>query len=142
MTANIGNTVKVLYQRIAERNIAFDSERNAKQLEFTIGGGQVISGFEEAVIGMREGEEKTVSIPPEKAFGKRSEKNIINVRRGRLPRTLELEIGKRLVMRTNRGRRAIFTVSGLSDTSVTLDANHTLSGKDLTFRIFLKEVLQ
>lgn len=142
MIAKIGDTVKVVYRGIADKRNETVHARDGKPVEFTIGRGEVISGVEEAVVAMREGEEKIVRIPAEKAFGQWSEKNIVVVRRDRLPGNIDLEVGKRLSIRARGGRRAIITVSEVSESTVTLDANHSLSGKDLTLRIRLLEVIE
>lgn len=97
-------------------------------------------GFEEAVIGMREGDEKTVTIPKEKAYGSKSEENFVMLRRERLPRGISLEVGKYLCVRAANGRRAVLAVSNVSKSGVMLNVNHPLAGRDLTFRIRLSRI--
>jgi peptidylprolyl isomerase len=142
MNARYGDTVKVHYRGHADDKTIFGTRTDSDPLEFTLGQGQVITGFEEAIVGMREGEEKTVEIPMEKAFGRRSEENVVVVDRQRLPVGLALEIGKRLFVRTEDGRRAVVAVADVLETSVTLNANHPLAGKDLTFQIKLLEIVR
>jgi peptidylprolyl isomerase len=138
VTARYGHTVRVHYRGTAGRGMVFGTVKDGEPLEFTIGQGQVISGFEEAVVGMRVGEEKTVTIPMNKAFGKSDDSNVVVIRRDRFPG--DLKRGQRIYIRTRDGRRACVTVSEISESDVTLDANHPLSGNDVTFRIRLLEV--
>ena len=135
MTAKYGHTVRVHYQGTAGRDMVFGTMKDGEPLEFTIGQGQVISGFEEAVVGMRVGEERTVTIPMDKAFGQCNEGNVVIVRRDRFPH--DMKKGQRLYIRTGDGRRAFVTVADISEADVTLNVNHPLSGKDVTFRIKL-----
>jgi peptidylprolyl isomerase len=141
MIAKYGNTVKVRYQGTAGNSTVFGTAQDGEPLEFTIGKGQVISGFEEAVVGMTTGEEKTVTIPSDKAFGTRKAENVVVVRRERLTDDPSLKIGKQLYLRTGTGRRAVFTVADILESTVTLDTNHPLSGEDLIFRIRLLEIV-
>jgi peptidylprolyl isomerase len=138
VTAKYGHTVRVHYRGTAGRGIVFGTMKNGEPLEFTLGQGQVISGFEEAVVGMCVGEEKTVTIPMDKAFGKCDDGNVVVVKRDRFPR--DLRRGQRFYIRTGDGRRAFVTVANISESDVTLNANHPLSGNDVTFRILLLEV--
>jgi peptidylprolyl isomerase len=139
--AKYGNTVKVRYQGTTGNNAVFGTKQAGEPLEFTIGKGQVISGFEEAVVGMSIGEEKTVTIPSDKAFGRRKAENVVVVKRERLTDDPSLKVGKQLYMRTGTGRRAVFTVADVLESTVTLDTNHPLSGEDLFFRIRLLEIV-
>jgi peptidylprolyl isomerase len=142
MIARYGDTVKVHYQGTADRGTIFGTRHDGEALEFTVGQGQVITGFEEAVVGMHVGEEKTVEIPMDKAFGRWDDGNVVVVDREKLPPSLTLEVGKHLCIRTGDGRRAVVAVAGILDSTVTLNANHPLSGKDLTFRIRLLEIVR
>ena len=141
MIAKYGDTVKVCYQGMAGKGAVFGTMRDGEPLQFTIGKGQVISGFEEAVVGMRVGEEKTVTIPPDKAFGRRKDEHVVEMKRARIMNDLNLEIGRQLYFRTAAGRRAVFTVINVLESTVTLNANHPLSGRDLIFRIRLLELV-
>ena len=140
MTAKYGHTVRVHYKGTTGRNIEFGTAKSGEPLEFTIGQGQVISGFEEAVVGMCVGEEKTITIPMDKAFGKSDDRNVVVIKRDRFPR--DLKRGQRFYIRTRDGRRAFVTVSEISESDVTLNANHPLSGSDVTFRIRLLKVTE
>jgi peptidylprolyl isomerase len=140
MTARHADTVKVLYWGDVAGGTVFGTTGANEPLEFDIGKGQVIAGLEEAVVGMKEGEEKTVEIPMEKAFGRRDEKNIVMVERGRLPKGLSLEVGKNVCLKTRDGRRAVFAVADVFGSFVALNANHPLSGRDITLKIRVLEI--
>jgi peptidylprolyl isomerase len=135
-----GDTVRVHYTgRLGEGEV-FDSSRQREPLEFTVGVGQVIPGFERAVEGMAPGEEKTVTVPAEQAYGPRRDELLLTVERGRLPAHLEPEVGQQLQMNQG-GQVAVVTVAEVSRESVTLDANHPLAGRELTFELELVEIV-
>jgi peptidylprolyl isomerase len=138
--ANSGTTVRVHYTGKLDDGQVFDSSRQREPLEFTLGGGQVIPGFDQAVAGMEPGEAKTVTIPADEAYGGRSEELFLRVERDRLPPDLEPEVGQQLQMNQG-GQVAIVTVAEVADDAVTLDANHPLAGKDLTFELELVEIV-
>lgn len=133
--------VKVHYKGSLEDGEVFDSSTGKEPLEFTVGAGQVISGFDEAVVGMEVGESKTQRIPAGEAYGPRREELQMHVDRAKLPDTIELELGAMLGIQSPTGDVTRVTVTGLTDELVTLDANHPLAGKDLTFEIELVEIL-
>jgi len=139
MTAGHGDNVKVVYQCLSHGASGHHAGLSKDTVEFTIGRHQVITGFEEAVIGMCEGDEKTVTIPMEKAYGRKSEKNLVTLSREKLP-NISLEVGKYLCVRTANGRRAVLAVSDVSESDVMLNTNHPLAGRDLTFRIKLSRI--
>jgi peptidylprolyl isomerase len=135
--AKNGDTVTVHYTGKLEDGSIFDSSINRDPLGFTIGEGQVIPGFEEAVVGMDLDETKTVKIPENKAYGPYHEELVAEVDRSQLPADLKPEVGQQLQGRQPDGQVVIATVIGVSESNVTLDANHPLAGKDLTFEIQL-----
>ncbi len=138
--ANMGNNVKVHYKGTFDDGTVFDSSLNCDPLEFTIGGGQVIPGFENAVIGMSIGETKTSRITPDKAYGPHLEEMVVAFDRGQLPADLQPGVGQVLQFRRSDGYIIEVKVTDLSDTSVTFDGNHPLAGKDLIFEIQLLEI--
>ncbi len=138
--AKNGDKVKVHYTGKLDDGTVFDSSVDREPLEFTIGGGQVISGFEEAIVGMETGETKTANIPAEKAYGPHHNEMVVPVNRQEFPDHIQPEIGQQLQMRRSDGRSIIVTVTEVSETTVTLDANHPLAGRNLTFDIELVEV--
>lgn len=139
--ARHGDTVRVHYTgRLADGTV-FDTSLGQEPLEFTLGAGQVILGFEEAVVGMNPGESKTVEVSAEQAYGPHREELVLEVDRRQVPPDLDLEVGQQLVLRQAPGQLIRVMVTNLSESSVTLDANHPLAGKDLTFEIQLMEIV-
>lgn len=142
MAASTGDTVRVHYTgRLQDDDqTVFDTSEEREPLEFTIGQEQLIPGFESAVVGMEEGQEKTVSIPADEAYGRRREDLILSVDRENMSGEFEPEKGQRLQMQQQDGTRFTATVLEVTDDAVTLDANHPLAGQDLTFDIQLLEI--
>ncbi len=138
--ASDGDTVSVHYTGTLEDGTVFDTSREREPLEFTLGEGQLIPGFEEAVRGMRVGQVKTVAIPEEDAYGPHRDDLVTVVDRDQLPEDLELEIGQQLQAQGADGIVTVVVVTDVSETSITVDANHPLAGKDLTFEIELVEI--
>ena len=139
--AKFGDTVKVHYTGKFEDGMVFDTSIESDPLQFTIGDGHVIPGFEEAVAGMSPGESKTVKTPPDKAYGHHRDDLIQVVDRKQLPADLKVEIGQQLLGSQPDGETIEAIVIAVSETSLTLDANHPLAGKDLIFDIQLIEIL-
>jgi peptidylprolyl isomerase len=140
--AKTGDKVKAHYTGKLEDGTVFDSSRDRGPLEFSIGDNQVIKGFEEAVIGMAEEESKTFTVAPEEAYGQRREDLVITLQRSQIPQNIELKEGLHLQMRQQDGTVFNVMVSGVSEEKVTLDANHPLAGRDLTFEIEVVEIAQ
>jgi len=141
MTAQNGSTVKVHYTgTLKEDGSQFDSSEGREPLEFKLGEGMVIAGFEKAVIGRTTGDTVTVEIPPEEGYGSPSEELVFQVRREQLPDTVELEEGIMLEIRTEDDQPAYVRVTEFDDETVTLDGNHPLSGQTLVFDIEVVEV--
>ena len=120
-----------------EDGTVFDSSRDRDPLEFEVGSGQVIPGFDSAVEGMEAGDEKTVTIPAVDAYGPRRQELVLDVPGDRLPDELDPEVGQQLQMQTPDGQSFQVTVVGVNEESVQVDANHPLAGKDLTFDILV-----
>lgn len=135
--AQRGDTVQVHYTGKLEDGTVFDTSTNRDPLQFTIGEGQIIPGFEQAVVGMNPGESKTVTIPMDQAYGPHREEMVLEVDRKQFPEHLNPEVGQQLQVRQQNGQTMIVTVVEVSDTNVTLDANHPLAGENLTFDIHL-----
>ena len=140
--AKVGDTVRVEYTGKFEDGQVFDSNKGREPLEFTLGEGKIIPGFEKAVVGMGVGEEKTVKIPPEEGYGEYIEGLVADVERERFPEDLKLEVGRQLVIPQKNGNQLIVTITKVTDSKVTLDANHPLAGKTLIFDIKLKEIVK
>lgn len=138
--ATAGDTVKVHYTGTLSDGSVFDSSADREPLEFTLGTGAVIPGFDNAVTGMEIGDRKTFTIPAAEAYGAHDPRMVQDVPRSELPADLTLFIGMRLTASDNMGREIPLVVTELTDTTVTLDANHPLAGEDLTFAIELVAV--
>jgi len=139
--AKIGDTVRVNYTGRLDDGTVFDSSLRSGPLEFTIGDGQLIPGFENAVIGMTPGEIKTQKVLAEDAYGPHADFLVIEVDRRRVPPDLDPKVGDRLQLQHPDGRVTSVLVTEVGDTTITLDANHPLAGKDLTFEIELLEIV-
>lgn len=139
VSAKAGDRVRVHYTGTLADGSVFDSSAGRDPLEFTVGSGQVIPGFDEAVSGMKPGEEQTVTIPAVEAYGARREELVIEVERQRLPDDLEPEVGQQLQL-SQEGQSFVVRVTDVSEGSVTLDANHPLAGEDLTFQLQLVDI--
>jgi peptidylprolyl isomerase len=138
--ASDGDTVRVHYTGTLADGTMFDTSREREPLEFTMGSGNVIPGFEQATRDMQVGQVKTVTIPAEKAYGPYRDEMVVAVPREQLPADLNPEIGQRLQMQSPDGMRVVVVVADVSDTAITLDANHPLAGQALTFEIELIEI--
>jgi len=136
-----GDSVKVHYTGNTDDGQIFDSSAEREPLQFTIGEKQVIPGFEDAIIGMEPGESKKITITADKAYGPHNPDMIAAVDRSRFPDDLEPQVGQQLQMRQSEDQVIVVTVASVSDSQVTLDANHPLAGKDLTFDIQLVEII-
>lgn len=134
------DTVKVHYSGELADGTVFDRSPDERPLTFIIGKQEVIPGFEEAVVGMYMGEEKTVVVPPEKAYGAAREELIDTVDREELPADLQLAEGVQLEVTRDDDSKLLLMVRQVTADQVTLDANHPLAGRDLTFKIKLLEV--
>jgi FKBP-type peptidyl-prolyl cis-trans isomerase 2 len=139
--AKQGDTVRVHYTGKLDDGTTFDSSRDHDPIEFEIGSGKVIAGFEQAVAGMDVGETKTTTVSAQHAYGAHAPEMVLQVERQQIPDKIELRVGKQLQLRTPDGGTASVRVTEVSDSSVTLDANHPLAGKDLAFEIELVEIL-
>ncbi|TLU87742.1 MAG: peptidylprolyl isomerase [Chlorobium sp.] len=139
--AKKGDTVKVHYTGTLDDGTMFDTSAEREPLKFTIGEGQVIPGFDNALIDMEPGDVRITVIPAEEAYGEHSTELVTDVDRERFPADMELEIGQQLQVGLADGEQAVVMIVDLTDTSVTLDANHPLAGQQLTFEIELVEIL-
>jgi len=138
--ANDGDTVKVHYTGKLEDGTVFDSSLEREPLEFTLGEGKIVPGFEEAVRGMHAGQSKTVTISPKEAYGPHLDERVLVIERKQLPPELNPAVGQQLQMQQQDGRAFNVLVTDVSEATITVDANHPLAGKDLTFEIELVEI--
>jgi len=138
--AKHGDVVKVHYSCFLEEGSLVETTMNAEPMQFTLGSGQVIHGFDEAVAGMREDETKTVRVMMDEAFGPHNDERVMMIQKERLPGDLCFEAGKKLQIPTGEGQKITAYVLDVTESTVTLDVNHPLSGKNLTFSIRLLEI--
>ena len=139
--AQNGDTVTVHYTGRLETGEVFAESEGNEPIELTIGDKQYIPGFERSVVGMEVGETKTVTVPPEEAFGSRHEELVVKVDRSEFPERLVPTIGERFQIRQEGGEHLEVIVTDLDEETVTLDANHPLAGETLIFDIELVEIL-
>ena len=137
--AKRGDNVKVHYTGRLDDGTVFDSSEGREPLSFAVGSGQVIAGFDEAVVGMSVGEKEEVHIPVAKAYGERNDEMVIQTPIEQVPPDLKPELGMRLELGGTQGEILRVVVVEITDTHITLDANPPLAGKDLNFSIELVE---
>jgi peptidylprolyl isomerase len=139
--AKTGDVVKVHYTGKLGDGTVFDSSANREPLQFKIGEGQLIADFEQALVGMNPGDSKTVQIAADNAYGPYHEEMVIELDRKDLPENLEPKVDQKLQVRQDSGQEFVVTVTAVTEKSITLDGNHPLAGKDLTFDIQLSEIV-
>ncbi len=137
-----GDIVTVQYAGTLSNGEIFDESPEDRPLQFVIGKKEVIPGFEEAVIGMVTGEKRTVTIPAVQAYGEKLPQRIEEIDRARLPEAIAPRVGDRLEIVGHDNSRRIVEVVAVSDQTLTLDGNHPLAGRDLTFDIAMVEVVK
>lgn len=135
--AKSGDTVAVHYTGRLENGTVFDSSEGQEPIEFELGSGSVISGFEQALEGMEVGSEREIRLAPENAYGERKEDLSVDVPRAQLPEGVAPEVGQMLAVQVAPGQQAVARVADVDDGSVTLDLNHPLAGETLIFAIEL-----
>lgn len=139
--AKSGDTVKVHYTGKLTDGSVFDSSVDREPLEFEIGSGMIIAGFENGVVGLEPGESKTVNVAASEAYGDYNQGLVYEIDRNQLPEGMVPQVGDQLESVQSDGSRVRVVISSVSENSVTIDANHPLAGKDLVFDIELVEIL-
>jgi len=139
--AKSGDKVKVHYHGRLTNGESFDSSAGREPLEFEVGSGMVIKGFDDGVTGMKVGEKKTINIPAEQAYGEKNADMVIEYPRDQFPDHIELKTGEQLVMSNPSGQQFQVRIAEIKDDVVLLDANHPLAGEDLVFDIELVEIV-
>ncbi len=139
-TVKENDSVKVHYTGTLSDGSVFDSSRDKDPIEFKLGEGQIIPGFEKGLMDMTVGETKTINIPSKEAYGERSDQMIQEVPKAQLPPEVNPEVGMGLMSQTPDGQQMQLTVTEVKDESIVVDANHPLAGKDLTFEVELMEI--
>lgn len=137
-----GDVVKVHYTGKLASGEQFDSSAGREPLEFTVGAGQMIKGFDAALPGMNIGDKKTITIPPAEGYGERSDDALIEFPKENIPEDMQLEPGMSLTLSNQQGQPVPVVVKEIKDDVVLLDANHFLAGEDLIFDIELVEIAE
>lgn len=141
-TAKKGDRVKVHYTGKFTHGEVFDSSlKRNEPLEFELGSGMMIQGFDTAVDGMEVEESKTVTIAAAEAYGERSDENLVTFEKSQIPEGMNPKVGDMLNLQDNTGRNIPVRVHDLNEENIILDANHPMAGKDLIFEIQLIEIL-
>jgi peptidylprolyl isomerase len=138
--AKKGDNVKVHYKGRLTNGEQFDSSEGRDPLAFTVGAGQMIKGFDDAIPGMEVGEKKTINIPAKDAYGEKNSDAIIEFPKSNIPEDMKLEPGMKLQLQNQAGQPIPVVVSEVKDDVVVLDANHELAGKELVFDIELVDI--
>lgn len=142
-----GDTVRIHYRgklvsgEIFDASEGFDGMGEDSPLEFTIGGNQVIPGFESGVVGMTPGETKTVTIPVDQAYGPHNPEMVIVFPREQVPEHVDIALGNQLSLTQEDGSTFTVVISDVTDATITLDANHPLAGRELVFDLKLVEIV-
>lgn len=139
-TVKQGDVVRVHYTGRLSTGEQFDSSEGRAPLEFTVGAGQMIPGFDAGVVGMAIGEKKVLTISASEGYGEWDEENTIPFPKENIPADLQLEKGMELTMRNAEGHPFNVTVTEILDDSIILDANHMLAGKELVFDVEMMEI--
>jgi FKBP-type peptidyl-prolyl cis-trans isomerase 2 len=135
-----GDTIKIHYRGRLTDGSTFDSSEGRPPLEFEVGSGMVIKGFDDGVMGMSVGQKKTIEIPAEFAYGPRDPEALIEFPIDQFPPQMKPEVGMQLVMTDNSGHQIPVQVVDVKPEAVILDANHQLAGQDLIFDLELVEI--
>ena len=136
-----GDKVKVHYHGRLVNGETFDSSEGRSPLEFEVGSGMVIKGFDDGVTGMSVGEKKTINIPVDEAYGPKNEEMLIEMPKDRFPKDMDIEVGIPLTMSDGSGQNFQVIIAEIKDEAVILDANHPLAGQDLIFDLEIVEIV-
>lgn len=138
--AKKGDKVQVHYHGRLTDGTTFDSSAGRQPLEFEVGSGMVIKGFDDGVTGMSVGDKKTISIPPDEAYGPRQQEMVIEFPITNFPPDIKPEVGMTLNMHSEQGHEVPVVITGITEEAVTLDANHPLAGQTLVFDLELVDI--
>ncbi|MBN2179749.1 MAG: peptidylprolyl isomerase [Deltaproteobacteria bacterium] len=134
-----GDTISVNYTGTFESGEVFDSSEGNPPLKFTVGAGQLIKGFDDAVVGMKKGDKKSVTISPENAYGERRDDHVVDFPRANIPEDMEMTVDMVVQLSDESGRAFPAVVTEVTDDTVKMDVNHPLAGKTLIFDIEIAE---
>ncbi len=136
-----GDTVRVHYTGTLDNGEVFDSSRDRDPLEFKVGGGMVIPGFDKAVLGLKAGESTTVKLPPEEAYGEVRKELIMPMQKSQVPEDIVPEVGMQVMLQAQNGQQVPATITEINENTIILDANAPLAGKTLNFDIEVVEII-
>ncbi len=139
MAVKNGDKIKVEYTGTLDDGTVFDTSKEKEPLEFEVGSGQIIKGFDEAVVGMEKGEEKSIKIESKDAYGDPNPELTKKIPREHLPKEQELKPGMMLRLKTPDGRQIPAKITEVTDKEITIDLNHPLAGKSLNFKVKIVE---
>ena len=140
--AKNGDKVKIHFTGYLEDGTVFGSTTDEEPFEFIIGEKNMLPGFENAVVGMQKGDTKTITLPPEEAYGLHKKELVSVMERSGFPQEVHLEVGKRLRVRKQDGKYTVVTIKDFTENNIVLDENDPLAGKTLTFKIELIDIVQ
>ncbi len=138
--AQLGDMVSVHYKGKLSNGEVFDQSKENEPLEFKIGDGKLIQGFEQAVVGMEPGETKTEEVPYEGAYGATRDDLVLELDKSKIPEHLDPNVGDQLEIKQEEGNNIPVVVKEITENSIIIDANHPLAGQDLTFELELVEI--
>lgn len=138
--AELGDTVKVHYVGKLSNGEIFDQSKQDEPISFEIGKGQLIQGFEQAIVGMAAGETKTEKVPYDFAYGERRDDLVLELEKSKIPEHLNPQVGDQLEIKQDEGNNIPVVVKEITEEAMTIDANHPLAGQDLTFELELLEI--
>jgi peptidylprolyl isomerase len=138
--AELGDKVKVHYVGKLSNGEVFDQTQQEEPIDFEIGKGQLIQGFEQAIIGMEAGETKTEQVPYDFAYGERRDDLVLQLEKDKIPEHLNPQVGDQLEIKQDEGNNIPVVVKEITEQAMTIDANHPLAGQDLTFELELVEI--
>lgn len=142
MQAKQGDRIRVHYTLKDANGKVIESSKESAPIEFTIGEGKVIPGFEKGITGMKQNESKTIAIPPEDAYGPRDEKKVFEFERKNAPGDFDPRVGDTVLMHRPDGKSIPVTILSITEKGFLMDANHPLAGKELTFELELVEIVK
>ena len=141
MPVKKGDKIKVEYAGTLEDGTVFDTSEKKGPLEFEVGAGKLIKGFEEGVIGMEKGEEKEIKLTSSQAYGDSNPQYVKKVPKDQMPKEKEPKVGMMLLLKSPDGRQIPAKITEITDKEVTIDLNHPLAGKNLTFKVKVVDIL-
>ncbi|MEJ2696556.1 MAG: peptidylprolyl isomerase [Candidatus Sulfobium sp.] len=137
-----GDTIRIHYKGKLEDGTVFDSTEGGASLELTVGNGEFLAGLENGVMGMEAGESKTLFIPAEEGYGQHKKERVFEYDRNKLPEGFQPAVGLQMQMYRADGMPVTVTLVGVSESTVTMDCNHPLAGKNLIFDITLEDIVR